>query len=88
MKAVVEPDAHAQTDLYTQLTSKGQVVIPAELRAEMKLQAGTRIAVWREGTSIVLQPITREFIRSMAGCTKGLRLGEERERMHRDDKER
>ena len=88
MKTVVEPEAHAQPDLFTQITSKGQIVIPAELRAEMKLEPGTRIAVWREGTSIVLQPITREFIRSMAGCTKGLQLGKERERMHRDDKVR
>ena len=52
----------------------------------MKLEPGTRVAVRREGTAIVLQPITKEFIRSFIGITKG--AGDERERTHRDDKER
>lgn len=87
MKSLTE-HRQASASLYTQITSKGQVVIPAQLREEMKLEPGTRVAVRREGTTIVLQPITREFIRSFMGITKGLGLGELRERMHRDDKER
>ena len=75
-------------DRYTRLTSKGQIVIPAEIRQEMNLEPGTRVAVRRQGTAILLQPITRDFIRSFMGVTKDVRLGQERERIHRDDKER
>jgi AbrB family looped-hinge helix DNA binding protein len=73
-------------ELYTKITSKGQIVIPAEIRDAMNLEPGTKVAVRREGTSIVLQPITREFIRSLIGSTTG--MGDERERTHRDDEER
>jgi AbrB family looped-hinge helix DNA binding protein len=71
---------------YTQISSKGQVVIPAELRQEMRLSVGTKVSIQREGNALVLRPITDEFIHSLRGCTKG--AGEERERSHRDDEER
>jgi AbrB family looped-hinge helix DNA binding protein len=69
---------------YSQISSKGQLVIPAELRDEMKLTVGTKIAIRREGNTLVLHPITREFIDSLMGCTHG--AGAEREQTHRDDK--
>ena len=72
--------------LYSQISSKGQIVIPAELRAEMHLAAGTRISVRREGNALVLRPVTAEFIDGLRGSTKG--AGELRELMHRDDKRR
>jgi len=72
--------------LYTQISSKGQVVIPSHLRKEMNLSVGTKIAVERDGNAIVLRPITAEFIRSLRGCTRG--AGAERERTHRDDEQR
>jgi AbrB family looped-hinge helix DNA binding protein len=68
------------------LSAKGQLVIPAELREELKLTAGTEIAIQREGNTLVLRPITSQFIRSLAGITQG--AGEERERAHADDEER
>ncbi len=71
---------------FSQISSKGQLVIPAELRNEMKLSNGTRVSIEREGNTLVLRPITPEFIRSLRGCTKG--AGAERERSHRDDEER
>lgn len=72
--------------LYTQISSKGQVVIPSNLREEMNLSVGTKIAVERDGNAIVLRPITEEFIRSLRGCTRG--AAAERERTHRDDEQR
>ena len=72
--------------LYTQISSKGQVVIPSNLREEMNLSVGTKIAVERDGNAIVLRPITEEFVRSLRGCTRG--AGAERERTHRDDEQR
>jgi AbrB family looped-hinge helix DNA binding protein len=57
--------------LFTVVSSKGQIVIPAALREELGIGAGTRIAIQRENDRLVLQPITKEFIRSLVGCCKG-----------------
>lgn len=72
--------------IYTAISSKGQLVIPAELRKQMKLSAGTKVSIRREGNALVVRPITPEFIDSLIGSTKG--AGAERERMHRDDEKR
>lgn len=72
--------------LFTQVSTKGQVVIPAELREEMGIKSGTQIAVRRQGDTIILRPITAAFIRSLRGSTKG--VGAIREREHRKDKDR
>jgi AbrB family looped-hinge helix DNA binding protein len=55
----------------TYVTVKGQIVIPSKLRRKYGIKAGTRIEVWDDGNWIVLQPITREFIRSLRGVMKG-----------------
>ena len=71
---------------YSHISSKGQLVIPAELRQEMNLAAGTKVSIQRNGDTLVLHPITPEFIDGLIGCTRG--AGDERETMHRNDKER
>jgi AbrB family looped-hinge helix DNA binding protein len=71
---------------YVQLSSKGQLVLPAELREQMKLAAGTKVSIQRDGNTLVLRPITPQFIDSLIGCTKG--ASREREQTHRDDKQR
>ena len=71
---------------YTTMSTKGQVIIPADLREDMKLVPGTKFSIQRDGFSLVLRPITEEFIDSLCGSTKG--LGDLREQMHRDDEER
>jgi AbrB family looped-hinge helix DNA binding protein len=71
---------------YTTLSTKGQIIIPAELREELKLSIGTKLAIQREGQTIVLRPITPEFIDSLCGSTHG--LGKLREQAHKDDEER
>jgi AbrB family looped-hinge helix DNA binding protein len=71
---------------YTTLSTKGQIIIPAEIREEMKLSVGTKLSIQREGHTLVLRPITPGFIGSLCGSTQG--LGELREQMHRDDEER
>ena len=70
----------------TRISSKGQLVIPAELRQEMKLSAGTEVSIQRHGNMLILRPITPEFIAGIAGCTSG--AGEEREQAHLDDEQR
>lgn len=72
--------------LYSQVSTKGQMVIPAELRDALHLKPGTRVALQREGDTIILQPITDDFIDSIPGSLRGPSLGDLRERQHRDDK--
>lgn len=75
--------------LFTVVSSKGQIVIPAALRDQMGIEAGTRLAIHREDHHLVLQPITEEFIHSLRGCCKGeTSLVEAREREHRIEKDR
>ena len=71
---------------YTTLSTKGQIIIPAELREQLKLAPGTKMSIRREGQTLVLRPITSEFIDSLCGSTQG--LGDLREKMHRDDEDR
>ena len=71
----------------TYATVKGQIVIPSKLRRKYGIKAGTRIEVWDEGSRIVLQPITREFIHSLRGNMKGsgaLRILEKERRRERE----
>jgi AbrB family looped-hinge helix DNA binding protein len=72
--------------LYASISSKGQLVIPAELREQLNLSAGTKVSIRREGNVLIVRPITPEFIDSLIGSTKG--AGVERERMHRLDEKR
>jgi len=71
---------------YTTMSTKGQVIIPAGMREAMNLAPGTKFSIQREGLSLILRPITEEFIDSLCGSTKG--LGDLRDKMHRDDEER
>jgi AbrB family looped-hinge helix DNA binding protein len=71
---------------YTTLSTKGQIIIPAEIRDQMKLSAGTKLSIQRNGQTLILRPITPEFIDSLCGSTKG--LGKLRDTMHRDDKDK
>lgn len=65
----------------------GAFVIPEELRRELGIREGTRIAIYREKDRLILQPITEQFIASLAGCCKGGdSMVEAREREHRIEK--
>lgn len=54
----------------TVISSKGQVVIPAELREECGLGKGTRATWTNEDGRLVLTPMTLERIRKARGCLK------------------
>lgn len=58
------------TSYRTRISSKGQVVIPAELREQLKLKKGTP-ATWREEEGrLILTPITEKRIREIRGFLK------------------
>ena len=53
------------------ISSKGQLVIPAEMRTSLGISVGTRIAITLEGDRLVLRPITERFIDEMMGRFAG-----------------
>jgi AbrB family looped-hinge helix DNA binding protein len=55
-------------ELSATFTSKGQLVIPAELRRKHKIEAGTKVTILEDQFGrIVLQPITDEYIDRVRG---------------------
>ena len=55
----------------TRATAKGQIVIPATLRQKYGIKEGTRIVISDNGDSIVLKPITEEYLKKLQGSLKG-----------------
>ncbi len=55
----------------TTMTSKGQIVIPSNLRRKYGLKEGVRIQILDNGEQIVLRPITPQYVRSLRGILKG-----------------
>jgi AbrB family looped-hinge helix DNA binding protein len=58
-------------EMETYATAKGQVVIPEILRRKYRIKEGTRIVVSDNGDSIVLKPITEEYLKKLQGSLKG-----------------
>ena len=57
------------------LSTKGQIVIPEEIRTALELEPGADIAVERLEHSILLIPRhknAKEAIKSLRGCMKGM----------------
>jgi len=66
----------------TRLSSKGQVVIPRQVREELGLVPGTRFYVRVDEGSIVLQPVTESLIADLYGKLAGVDLLTELEKEH------
>jgi AbrB family looped-hinge helix DNA binding protein len=50
-------------------TSKGQLVVPAQLRRKHGIEAGTRVKFLEDHFGrIILQPITEEYVDRVMGC--------------------
>jgi AbrB family looped-hinge helix DNA binding protein len=50
---------------------EGEIVIPSELRVALDIRPGTRIAVSREGNRLILEPVNKEYVRSLRGSLAG-----------------
>lgn len=53
------------------VSSRGQVVIPAEIRQKLDIKKGTRIYFEERGDEVVLRAINRKYIESLAGILAG-----------------
>lgn len=72
---------------YSQVSTKGQIVIPSELREALHIEPGTQVAMHREGDLIILRPVTAGLVRSLRGYFgKKKSLGQIREEEHRQDR--
>ena len=49
------------------VSSKGQLVIPAEIRRRYGMKAGTKVQLIEKDNHIVLQPVTKALVRSLWG---------------------
>jgi AbrB family looped-hinge helix DNA binding protein len=72
-------------DVSATFTSKGQLVVPAELRRKHGIEAGTKVRFLEDQFGrIVLQPITEEYVDRVMGClADGSDLLSEWEKEHR-----
>jgi AbrB family looped-hinge helix DNA binding protein len=55
----------------TSVSTKGQFVIPSEMRASLGIKPGTRISITQDGSRIVLEPVTEELVEKTRGMLKG-----------------
>ncbi len=62
-------------EIYTTVSTKGQLVIPAAIRQALGIAAGTRVAIRQEGSRVVIDPETLAAklrkIDEMCGYTAG-----------------
>jgi len=61
--------------VYTTVSSKGQLVIPAEMREELGIEPGTRVAIRRDGQDLILSPLTKEASRLIISRLRGITAG-------------
>jgi AbrB family looped-hinge helix DNA binding protein len=65
--------------IFTTVSTKGQMVIPASIRESMGIEPGTRVAIRQEGTRVILEPDTLtaklRLIKRLRGSTAGGRSG-------------
>jgi AbrB family looped-hinge helix DNA binding protein len=55
----------------TTVSTKGQLVIPSEMRTSLGIEPGTRIAVTQDGSRIVLEPVSDELVDKTRGMFSG-----------------
>jgi AbrB family looped-hinge helix DNA binding protein len=68
----------------TSVSTKGQFVIPSEMRASLGIKPGTRIAVTQDGPRIILEPVSEELVDKTRGLFSGkLSLSQELKRQRR-----
>lgn len=68
--------------LTTKISTKGQVVVPKEVRAKLKIKPGTFFHVQVEKNNIILTPMKKKPIDRLYGRFAGEKILDELEREH------
>jgi AbrB family looped-hinge helix DNA binding protein len=55
----------------TTVSTKGQLVIPAEMRESLGIRPGSRIAVTLKGPHIILEPVSEKLVDDTRGLFRG-----------------
>ena len=71
--------------LATKISSKGQIVIPKELREKLKIRPGTFLNVRVEKDDIVLSPMKMTPIEKLYGKFAGEKILDELEKEHANE---
>lgn len=69
----------------TQMSSKGQVVIPQEVRERLGLKAGSRFVVVAEAGVVIFKTIEAPEMREFEGLVSAARRQAKKARMHKSD---
>lgn len=51
----------------TIVTTKGQIVIPSRMRRKLNIKNGTRLCIVEKGDQLILQPLTEDYFKRIAG---------------------
>ena len=59
-----------------EIEERGRILIPKELREEMKLKSGQKLSIERRGKEIVMKPAinSKKFVSELSGCIKKSRI--------------
>jgi len=52
------------------VTSKGQIVIPSQIRKRLNIKSGTKLYVQDTGFEINMKPVTPDYLDAVAGILK------------------
>ncbi|HEY0795917.1 MAG TPA: AbrB/MazE/SpoVT family DNA-binding domain-containing protein [Acidisarcina sp.] len=74
-------------DTIITVSTKGQLVIPSEMRASLDIKPGSRIAISLDYGRIILQPVSERLVDETRGMLKGKpSLAAELQKQRRADK--
>ena len=52
------------------VTSKGQIVIPSQIRKRLNIKSGTKLYMEDTGFEIIMKPVTAGYLDAVAGVLK------------------
>jgi AbrB family looped-hinge helix DNA binding protein len=63
--------AKRRREMYTcTVTSKGQIVIPSQIRKRLNIKSGTKLCMQDTGFEINMRPVTSDYLDAVAGILK------------------
>jgi len=71
--------------LATKISSKGQLVIPKDIRTKLKIEPGTFLRVRLDKNNIVITPIRKAPIDNLYGRFAGEKILDELEKEHAEE---